>query len=158
MGPKEISMHITLAVTNLSIIGQNYFVIVYYVQLNIFRWKKFLAKIDQNWLDPGLILVKLAGASQCAFAFVRLRVQLLLLSYRALEVTECACACLCAMSSALAVTYMQRHEHRSKMCVKLVVDCKICICGVHWARGQFVWQAGKEEGMMVLLLFLIVCW
>ena len=41
---------------------------------------------------------------------------------------------------------MQRHEHQSTTCVKSVVDCKTHICDVHWARSQFVRQAGKEEG------------
>ena len=61
--------------------------------------------------------------------------------------------CLCAVYSAVAVTCMQRHEHRSTMCAKLVADCKIHICNVRRARGQFVRQAGKD-----VLLFLIVCW
>ena len=53
--------------------------------------------------------------------------------------------CLCAVYSAVAVTCMQRHEHQSTMCAKLVVNCKIHICDVCWAQGQFVRQAGKEE-------------
>ena len=57
--------------------------------------------------------------------------------------------CLCVVSGAVAVTCMQRHEHRSTMCGKLVADCKIRICVVRWARRQFVRQAGKEEGRMV---------
>ena len=64
---------------------------------------------------------------------------------------------LCAVSSAVAVTCVQQLVRRSTLCVKLVADCKICICDVRWARGQFVRQAGKEEGRMVLL-FSIVCW
>ena len=53
--------------------------------------------------------------------------------------------CLCAVYSAVAVTCMQRHEHQSTMCAKLVADCKIHICDVRWARGQFMRQAGMEE-------------
>ena len=53
--------------------------------------------------------------------------------------------CLCVVYSAVAVTCMQRHEHRSTMCAKLVADCKIHICDVRWARGQFLRQAGQEE-------------
>ena len=53
--------------------------------------------------------------------------------------------CLCAVYSAVAVTCMQRHEHQSTMCAKLVAGCKIHICDLRWARGQFVRQAGKEE-------------
>ena len=53
--------------------------------------------------------------------------------------------CLCAVYSAVVVTCMQRHEHQSTICAKLVADCKIHICDVRWARGQFVRQAGMEE-------------
>ena len=53
---------------------------------------------------------------------------------------------LCAASSAVAVACIQRHKHQSTMCAKLVADCKIHICNIRWARGQFMRQAGKEEG------------
>ena len=59
---------------------------------------------------------------------------------------------------AVAVTCMQRHEHWCMMCANLVADCKTHICNVRWRRGQFMRQAGKEEGRVVLLLFVIVCW
>ena len=75
------------------------------------------------------------------------RLFVLSLSYGTLWVAERTRA----VSSALAITCMQRHEHRSPMCAKLVADCKIHICKIHIckihickARGHFVRQ---EEGM-----------
>ena len=50
------------------------------------------------------------------------------------------------VSSAVAVTCIQRHGHWSTMCAKSVVDYKIHICDVCWARGQFLQQPGKEKG------------
>ena len=38
--------------------------------------------------------------------------------------------CLWVVSSAVAVTCMQRHEHQSMICAKLVTNCKIRICDV----------------------------
>ena len=65
--------------------------------------------------------------------------------YGALCVTERTCSVCAQCIVRWQFTCMQRHEHRSTRCAKLVADCKIHICDVRWARGQFVRQAGKEE-------------
>ena len=61
--------------------------------------------------------------------------------------------CLCAVYSAVAVTCVQRHEHWSTMYAKLVADCKIHICDVRWARGQFVLQVGRRKTGRLRVVF-----
>ena len=60
---------------------------------------------------------------------------------------------LCAVSSAVAVTCMQQHERRSTMCAKLVADCMVHICGVHWARGQVMRQVVRRKAGRLLVVF-----
>ena len=39
------------------------------------------------------------------------------------------------------------------MCAKLVADCMVHICGVRWARGQFVRQVVRRKAGRLLVVF-----
>ena len=70
--------------------------------------------------------------------------------------------CLCAVYSAVAVTCVQRHEHRSTMCAKLVADSLLFVClfvylfiylfleGGPSTNGRFnqycVWMGSRLDG------------